>query len=184
MSLALVFALTVLGAVSVGGGFLPRHGPTPMRSAEIQQRTAEHGAAWQRDFRDAPGHPNAPHVHSNGDWIGHDYEPGDKRFLIDHPYAHGRFNLGFGYEHVFPLTGRSGERFGLAGGAFSVGAFDAAYVADWLWESDSLAIYEDADHPGWYLAYNPRLGTYAHVKYLGRAEVRRQEKDQASKDPG
>jgi hypothetical protein len=149
----------------VGGGYVPPHGPPAMRSAprEAPQQHAEP----HRDFRDMPEHPNAPHVHPDGTWVGHDYARDDARFHLDHPFEHGYFRGGFGPEHVFRLQGGSRDRFWFNGFYFSVAPFDYPYVADWLWDSDPIVIYEDPDHPGWYLAYNSRLGTYVHVTYLG-----------------
>jgi hypothetical protein len=143
----------------VGGGYVPPHGP-PARAPE-QHGVQDHG------IRDMQGHPEAPHVHPDGHWVGHDYAVDDRRFHIDRPFEHGRFAGGFGAEHVFHLQGGNRERFWFSGFNFGVAPFDYPYVSGWLWTSDPIVIYEDPDHPGWYLAYNSRLGTYVHVTYLG-----------------
>ena len=142
----------------VGGGYVPPHGP-PAHNTSPQR--IEH----QNDLRDMPGHPNAPHVERDGRWVGHDFERNDARFHLARPWEHGHFTLGFG--RTFHLAGGNRERFWFNGAYFSVAPFDYGYVADWNWNGDPIVIYEDPDHPGWYLAYNARLGTYVHVMFLG-----------------
>jgi hypothetical protein len=143
----------------VGGGFIPSHGPAAFGGGP--GRGFGHGGGSE------VGHPAGPHVHPDGTWIGHDSGRNDGHYSVDQPWANGRFTGGFGPSHLFRLGGGSRDRFWFGNSAFGVAPYDYGITDGWLWNSDQIVIYEDPDHVGWYLAYNPRLGTYAHVNYLG-----------------
>jgi len=93
-----------------------------------------------------PGHPNAPHVHHDDHWVGHDSGRNDSHYHLDHPFEHGHFDGGFGPGHEFRLEGGNRERFWGNGFYFGVAPYDYGFVNGWLWDSDPIAIYEDLDH--------------------------------------
>ena len=111
---------------------------------------------------------NTPHVNNN-QWYGHD-RPNDRRYHVGHPFEHGRFeHFGPSYRYNVLRIDPGLHRFWLPGGYyFDIAAWDWALASGWCWTcANDFVVYEDPDHPGWYLLYNLMTGAFVHVMYMG-----------------
>jgi len=112
---------------------------------------------------------STPHVNNN-QWYGRD-RPNDKRYHLDHPFERGRFeHFGPAYRYNIARVDPNLHRVWLPDGYyFEVSSWDWPLASTWCWTcgGDDFVIYEDPDHPGWYLLYNLYTGAFVHVLYMG-----------------
>jgi hypothetical protein len=174
-SLGLAFALALFLAASV---FAQERHAAPPRSPEIHtngghippapspradRKAKPEGEKLQGGRVDKSQHVN------NDIWYGH-ASANDKRFRLAHPFEHGRFEqFGSSFRYSVVRVDVHAHRFWFPGGFyFQVAAWDWGICANWCWTcADDFIIYEDSDHPGWYLLYDIETGAYVHVEYLG-----------------
>jgi hypothetical protein len=62
------------------------------------------------------------------------------------------------------------ERVAAVRASFEIASWDWDLASDWCWDcdGDNFVVYDDPDHPGWYLVYNVHTGTYIHAQYEGQ----------------
>jgi hypothetical protein len=124
----------------------------------------------RRDTHQENERPQAnvrPHV-ENDQWYGHDDR--DDRYRVARPYERGHFeHFGRDYRYRVERVDRDHHEFWFPGGFyFQIAAWDWPVATDWCWNcGDNFVVYEDPDHPGWYLVYDTDTGEYVHAQYMG-----------------
>ena len=113
-----------------------------------------------------PDIPTRRTLQTNGKWVGHDTGPNDPHYHLDHPWRARAFPAGSA-QTCLAAGGRRPQPLLVWRVLLQRRALRPGFCDGWLWDSDQIVIYDDPDHPGWYLAYNVRLGTYVHVMFMG-----------------
>ena len=169
--LAWLLTLTVLGTFPLAAQRGPEQHARPRANQghptpPPAQRRGPGGRPEAERFDGGRTNP-MPHVNHDR-WYGHD-RPDDPRFHQARVFEHGRFgHLGPSYRYSVSRFDRASRRFWLGNSAFVIAPWDWALAADWCWDcGDDFVVYDDPDHPGWYLLYNIHTGAYIHVQYGG-----------------
>lgn len=129
--------------------------------------------------QDRDDHDKGEGHHDNGrheGWAKHKDGDGDKHRHWD--YDHDRAVPGKHYPHghyqyvkhpyvVGTLDSRTRRVLLEDHSAWVVASYDLDRCRDWRWDRDSVVVFDDDRHAGWYLLFNARLGRYVHVEYFG-----------------
>ncbi|HLW97239.1 MAG TPA: hypothetical protein VKR82_01225 [Candidatus Acidoferrales bacterium] len=171
VALGMLLAVSLGPAFAQGGGQQEQHQQHRGNGGRIPPPPSARPAGYsEREGEKIEGGKIDNRQHVNNDhWYGHD-SPDDKRFLQVRQSQYGRFEH-VGRSFLFRIGGFDRDRhmFWFPGGFyFEVAAWDWPETADWCWDCpEDFVVYDDPDHPGWYLLYNTETGTYVHVQYLG-----------------
>jgi len=142
-------------------------GPPARRRPRQTQGWYKHG---DDDDDDGYRHDNGKHKgwykHRDRDYDQWDYDGG--RIRPGHYYPHGRYPY---VRHVIVVRGfdpRTRHIILYDQSNWVVAPYDVPRCHDWEWDRDRVYVYDDYDHPGWYVLFNSRLGSSVHVEFFGR----------------
>jgi hypothetical protein len=142
----------------------------PVASAQDDDRGKHKGWYKHGDDDDGDHHDNGKHKgwykHRSRDYDDWDYD-GD-RIRPGRFYPYGRYPR---VRQVIVVRGfdpRTRHIILYDQSNWVVAPYDVPRCRDWDWDRDRVTVYDDYDHPGWYVLFNGRLGRSVHVEFFGR----------------
>jgi Ni/Co efflux regulator RcnB len=143
-----------------------------------QDRDDKHGKHERdRGDRDDRGEKHEKHErgehHDNGRHEGwykdehRDWDYDGDRWRPGHAYPRGRYaEVRHAWQcRAFDVRARRVVLYDRS--TWVIASYDIPRCRDWYWDRDTVYVYDDDHHPGWYLLFNARLGRYVHVEYFG-----------------
>ena len=140
------------------------------RDHDDHHDNGKHNGWYKHGNRDDNDH------HDNGRHEGHfrntrddyrDWDDEHDRIVPGRHYPHGRYEHVKEYFIARSIDYRTRRVVLYDRSNWVVATYDLDRCRDWQWDRDTVYVYDDDHHAGWYLLFNARLGRYVHVEYFG-----------------